>query len=253
MTAPDFRGDPPSHYLCSLLEAAGLPHLFTTRHFPGVSAFREPGPPLGPGAQELLAVHALAVQPAAFLKQVHGASVAHVSHGGHAGQGDALMSAKPGLPVAVFSADCVPVLLYDPEGRRVAAVHAGWRGTVQGVAGAAVDALRNEGGDPEHFFAAIGPSIGPCCYEVDKPVIARLDAAFPGRWGSWVRSRGNGKWMLDLWAANEEQLREAGMRGDRIANPRLCTGCRGDLFYSYRRGDNGRLVTIAALPLSATP
>ena len=54
MTAPDFRGDPPSHYLCSLLEAAGLPHLFTTRHFPGVSAFREPGPPLGPGAQELL-------------------------------------------------------------------------------------------------------------------------------------------------------------------------------------------------------
>ena len=106
----------------------------------------------------------------------------------------------------------------------------------------------------EHFRAAIGPSIGPCCYEVDKPVIARLDAAFPGRWGSWVRSRGNnGKWMLDLWAANEEQLREAGMRGNRIANPRLCTGCRGDLFYSYRRGDIGRLVTIAALPLSATP
>jgi copper oxidase (laccase) domain-containing protein len=88
---------------------------------------------------------------------------------------------------------------------------------------------------------------------VDKPVIARLDAAFPGRWGSWVRSRGNGKWMLDLWAANEAQLREAGMRGDRIANPRLCTGCRGDLFYSYRRGDNGRLVSIAAVPLSATP
>ena len=62
MTAPDFRGDPPSHYLCSLLEEAGLPHLFTTRHFPGVSAFREPGPPLGPGAQELLAAHALAAQ-----------------------------------------------------------------------------------------------------------------------------------------------------------------------------------------------
>src|SRR5439155_37751 len=83
----------------------------------------------GPGAQELLAAHALAARPAAFLKQVHGASVAHVSHGGHAGQGDALMSDKPGLPVAVFSADCVPVLLYDPEGRRVAAVHAGWRAT----------------------------------------------------------------------------------------------------------------------------
>ncbi len=248
MTLPIFRGEPPSHYLSPLLEEAGLPHLFTTRHFPGISAFREPGPPLGVGAQALLEANALAVQPSAFLKQVHGASVAHVSDGGHAGQADALMTDKPGLPIAVFSADCVPVLLYDSEGRRVAAVHAGWRGTAQGVARAAVDALRSAGGEPEHFLAAIGPSIGPCCFEVDKPVVASLDTAFPGRWGAWVRTRGAGKWMLDLWAANEEQLREAGMRGDRIANPRLCTGCRDDLFYSYRRGDKGRLVSIAALP-----
>jgi copper oxidase (laccase) domain-containing protein len=84
---------------------------------------------------------------------------------------------------------------------------------------------------------------------VDKPVIARLDAAFPGRWGAWVRSVGAGKWMLDLWAANEDQLRSAGIRSDKVDNPRLCTGCRTDLFYSYRRGHNGRLISIAALPL----
>jgi copper oxidase (laccase) domain-containing protein len=87
---------------------------------------------------------------------------------------------------------------------------------------------------------------------VDKPVIARLDAAFPGRWGAWVRSVGAGKWMLDLWAANEDQLRGAGIPGDRVDNPRLCTGCRTDLFYSYRRGQNGRLVSVAALPLVST-
>ncbi len=113
---------------------------------------------------------------------------------------------------------------------------------------AAVDALVETGGTPGRFLAAVGPSIGPCCYEVDKPVIARLDAAFPGRWGAWVRSVGLGKWMLDLWAANEDQLRSAGLRGDRIDNPRLCTGCRTDLFYSYRRGHKGRLVSIAAIP-----
>src|SRR5262249_40683509 len=83
----------------------------------------------------------------------------------------------------------------------------------------------------------------------DKPVIAQLDRAFTGRWGAWVKSIGAGKWMLDLWAANEEQLRSAGLRGDRIFNPRLCTACRTDLFFSYRRGHHGRLVSIAALPL----
>src|SRR2546425_5904481 len=193
MTAPDFRGDPPTHYLCSLLEDAGVPHLFTTRHFPGVSAFREPGPPLGAGAQDLLATHALAAQPAAFLKQVHGASVAQVSNGGHAGQGDALMSDKPGLPVVVFSADCVPVLLYDPEGRRVAAIHAGWRGTVQGVAGAAVGGPRDGGGAAQHFLAAIGPAIGAPCLGGGKPVVPGPQWAAPRRRGAWGGGAGDGQ------------------------------------------------------------
>jgi purine-nucleoside/S-methyl-5'-thioadenosine phosphorylase / adenosine deaminase len=248
MTAPRFQGDPSTHFLSPLLESAGVPHLFTTRNFPGVTAFREPFPPLGPDAMPLLAEHGLAAEPAAFLKQVHGAEVLRATEGGLAGNADALMTDKPALPIAVFSADCVPLVIYDPEGRRLAVVHAGWRGTARSVARAAVLALVGAGGLPEQFIVAVGPSIGPCCYEVDKPVIARLDQAFPGRWGAWVRSVGAGKWMLDLWAANEHQLLSAGLRGDRIDNPRLCTGCRTDLFYSYRRGHKGRLVSIGAIP-----
>ena len=225
-----------------------MPHLFTTRNFPGVTAFRDPVPPLGADAQPLLAECGLGSRAAAFLKQVHGARVINAREGGLAGNADALVTDTPGLPIAVFSADCVPLLLYDPDGRRLAAVHAGWRGTAQSVARATVEALVEAGGRPERLLAAIGPSIGPCCYEVDKPVIAQLDRAFSGRWGAWVRSVGAGKWMLDLWAANEDQLRAAGIPGGRISNPRLCTGCRTDLFYSYRRGHHGRLVSIAALP-----
>jgi YfiH family protein len=249
MTAPRFQGDPPTHFVSPQLEGAGVPHLFTTRNFPGVTAFREPFPPLGPDARPLLESCALAAEPPAFLKQVHGAQVIRATEGGCAGSADALITETPGLPIAVFSADCVPLLIYDPDGRRLAAAHAGWRGTAQSVARAAVEALVEAGGRPEGFLAAVGPSIGPCCYEVDKPVIARFDQAFPGQWGAWVRSVGLGKWMLDLWAANEGQLRGAGLRGDRIDNPRLCTGCRTDLFYSYRRGHNGRLVSVAAVPL----
>jgi len=248
MTALRFHGDPPTHCVSPLLEGAGVPHLFTTRNFPGVTAFRDPFPPLGPDATPLLADCGLAAEPAAFLKQVHGADVLRATQGGCVGNADVVMTDRPGLPIAVFSADCVPLLIYDPDGRRLAAAHAGWRGTAWSVARAAVEALVEAGGRPEGFLAAVGPSIGPCCYEVDKPVIARLDQAFSGRWGAWVRSVGPGKWMLDLWAANEEQLRGAGLRGDRIDNPRLCTGCRTDLFYSYRRGHNGRLVSIAAVP-----
>ena len=249
MTAPRFEGEPPTHFLSPLLEDAGVPHLFTTRHFPGVTAFRDPEPPLGESARPLLEAHGLAGSPAAFLKQVHGATVIRAGAGGLVGHADAILTDTPGLPVAVFSADCVPLLLYDPDGPWLGAVHAGWRGTAQSVSRAAVEALVKAGARPERLLAALGPSIGPCCYEVDKPVIAQLDRAFAGRWGAWVKSIGAGKWMLDLWAANEEQLRGAGLRGDRIFNPRLCTACRTDLFFSYRRGHHGRLVSIAALPL----
>ncbi|HET8578648.1 MAG TPA: peptidoglycan editing factor PgeF [Methylomirabilota bacterium] len=249
-----FVGDPPLYLTSALLSNAGLSHLFTTRYFPGVTPPAEPTSPFGPDAVKLLAERGLARAPVAFLRQVHGARAARVERGGLAGRGDVLATEKPGLPLAVFTADCLSIIVYDPIRRALAVAHAGWRGTIQGVARAAAQALIAVGGAPEDFVVGIGPSIGPCCYEVDRPVIEPLSAAFPERWAAWARPAGPGRWRLDLWEANEDQLRAAGLRPERIDNPRLCTACRTDLFFSYRRGrGQGRLVAVAALPDGPAP
>ena len=231
-----------------LLEAHGLPHLFTTRHFPGTTLPTEPRRPFGPEAQPLLAEHGLQAEPA-YLRQVHGPAVIEVDRGGLAGQADALATGHPGLPLCISTADCLPVVLFDARHHRLAAVHAGWRGTVQAVSPAAVATLARAGSAPEDLVVAIGPSIGPCCYEVDAPVIEHFRAAFPTAWEAWFTPKGPGKWMLDLWRANVEQLREAGVPAERIEILGLCTGCRPDLLFSYRRERGaGRLVAVAALP-----
>jgi hypothetical protein len=120
---------------------------------------------------------------------------------------------------------------------------------VQSVARAVVADLVASGSTAVDLVVAIGPSIGPCCYEVDEPVIERFAAAFPGAWEAWMTPKGPGKWMLDLWRANLDQLTGAGVRPDRVDRLGLCTGCRPDLLFSYRRERGaGRLVTVAALP-----
>lgn len=250
MTAParPAQGDPPSFVTSRLLGEHGLPHLFTTRHFPGVVRPTEPRPPFGPQAAPLLAAGGLHAD-AAFARQVHGAAVLRVERGGFAGHGDALVTARPGVPLAISTADCLPIVLYDARGARLAAVHAGWRGTAQAVAGAAVAELADGGSAPADLVAAIGPSIGPCCYEVDAPVIERFAGAFPATHRAWFTPKGPGRWRLDLWRANVDQLVEAGVRPDRIDLLGLCTGCRPDLLFSYRREKGaGRLVAVAALP-----
>jgi polyphenol oxidase len=240
--------DPPRFVTSRLLEDHGLPHLFTTRHFPGVVKPTEPRPPFGPEAAPFLTPRGLGGQ-AAFARQVHGAAVLRAEKGGLAGHGDALATARPGLPLAISTADCLPIVLYDAHAARLAAVHAGWRGTVQAVARAAVADLVATGSVAADLVVAIGPSIGPCCYEVDGPVIERFQVAFPGAWEAWMTPKGPGKWMLDLWRANLDQLTGAGVRPDRVDSLGLCTGCRPDLLFSYRRERGaGRLVTVAALP-----
>jgi len=199
-------------------------------------------------AVPLLAPRGLAAPPA-FARQVHGAAVLRAERGGFAGHGDALATARPGLPLAISTADCLPIVLYDAGAGRLAAVHAGWRGTVQSVARAAVADLVAAGSAAADLVVAIGPSIGPCCYEVDASVIERLEAAFPGGWEPWATPKGPGKWMLDLWRANLDQLTAAGVRPGRVDSLGLCTGCRPDLLFSYRRERGaGRLVTVAAVP-----
>lgn len=143
------------------------------------------------------------------------------------------MASADDLCLGVLSADCVSILIADGQGR-VAAVHAGWRGTVAGVAGAAVRALRELGARPEQLRAVLGPSIGPCCFEVQADVAA----AFTAVCAPSVQQRG-GRTFVDLWRTSRELLLQAGLSAEHIDAAPPCTHCDPQRFYSYRRDGAG--------------
>jgi YfiH family protein len=240
-------GVPPVYLGFGGLAGAGLAHAATTRHFPGLTPWNSGGSPFSTAAVAGLAPAGIDLGRAAWARQVHGADVARVTASGFVGQADALVTTSRGIPLAIFTADCLPIVMFDPEAGVLAAAHAGWRGTVRGVAQAAVAAACATGARAERLRAAIGPSIGPCCYEVDEPVIAELAVAYPEQYEQWVQPARPGHWMLDLWQASEDLLARAGVRAERLENARLCTACDPELFYSYRKGNRGRLLTAAAL------
>jgi polyphenol oxidase len=159
----------------------------------------------------------------ATLKQIHSATcVAAEGRAGQLGQGDALVENTPGSVVAVKTADCIPVLLVDERRRAVAAVHAGWRGTADGIVRRAVAAMHERfGSAPADLDAAIGPGIGACCYEVGPEVAARFGI--------------EGRVRLDLPAVNRRQLLDAGVMARRIYTSSLCTMCHPREMHSFRR------------------
>jgi polyphenol oxidase len=173
----------------------------------------------------------------ATLKQIHSAScLAAEGRAGLLGEGDALIENQPGSVVAVKTADCIPILLVDERLRAVAAVHAGWRGTVARIAAGAVAAMgRRFGTRTEDLHAAIGPGIGKCCYEVGAEVAAQFG--------------GQGRGHIDLAAANRRQLEEAGVTPARVYASNLCTMCRGEEFDSFRRDREaaGRMYSFAGI------
>jgi YfiH family protein len=173
----------------------------------------------------------------ATLKQIHSAScVEACGRGGELGQGDALLENTPAAVIAVKTADCVPILLVDERRRAVAAVHAGWRGTVARIAATAVAAMHEKfGTEPRDLHAAIGPAIGVCCYEVGPEVAEQF--------------RLHGRAHLDLRAADREQLLEVGVTPERIYASNLCTKCLAAEFHSYRRDGQkaGRLYSFVGL------
>lgn len=190
-------------------------------------------------------------QPWASVRQVHGSTVLRVDERPGEeplGNADALITDHPGLPLAIFTADCAAVYIYDPVRRAVGLAHAGWRGTAAGVAARTLAAMREAYGTyPGDCYAAVSPAIGSCCYEVDEAVVSQL-RRFP--WlGRVVRETRPGHWRLDLWLANRLQLEDAGLLPGRIAVSGLCTACHTDEFYSHRAeaGRTGRQAALLVL------
>jgi YfiH family protein len=188
-------------------------------------------------------------------------------------KGDALITATPGLLLAVQTADCVPILLADKRRRVVAAVHSGWRGTLRRIGAKTVGRMRQEfGSEPGDIAAVLGPAIGKCCYEVGREVAREFESQF-ARAGEWFEGPyGNLSvteepidlpWLtmippghqpppvtvrLDLQAANRHILEEAGISPKRIFSISLCTACHGDLLFSYRREHvTGRMMAVIGL------
>jgi YfiH family protein len=173
----------------------------------------------------------------ATVKQVHSAAcVAAEGRSGVLEQADALLEDHLGSVIAIKTADCIPILLVDERHRTVAAVHAGWRGTVARIAPAAVESMgRRFATDPRDLHAAIGPGIGKCCYEVGPEVAVQFGE--------------QGRAHISLADANRAQLLEAGVTPERIYASNLCTMCLAEEFHSFRRDGQaaGRLYSFAGI------
>lgn len=201
---------------------------------------------------------ALGVDPGDFVfsRQVHGAAVLVVTAADRGTgafavdesvpEADVLVTADPGVVLAILTADCVPIVLYDPEAHVLACVHAGWRGTVARACAAAVTAMAGLGARPAGIVAGIGPAIGADRYQVGAEVAAAAEAEFGAGAGAVIRPDGTGRWLFDLIAANRLVLREAGLADGNVHVAPYATG--GGLFFSDRAARPcGRLALVARL------
>jgi YfiH family protein len=205
------------------------------------------------------------------LKQIH-SDVIRVFHEASGGgcKGDASTTNRPGVLLGVQTADCVPILLVDLKKRAVAAIHAGWKGSLSRITEKTVGRMRMEfGSRPQDLVAAIGPSIGPCCYEVAAEFVSKFTTQFADATEYFDEARSGDEpnplqWLnmmppghqpppkgvhLDLGKANRSQLLAAGLRPSNLFESNLCTGCRTDLFFSYRKegAQSGRLMSVIGI------
>lgn len=186
----------------------------------------------------------------------HGAKVAQVArrnYGEYVGPADGIISSEPGCGLTMNYADCSPILLYDPEHQAIGLGHAGWKGAVKDLPGALVLAMQGAfGSQPSAVMAAVGPSIGPCCYQVGEPVLSAVRGSFneaeslllPDNGEDSIRQE---RRLLDLPEANRLRLVAAGVQHLEMAE--FCTACRSDLFFSHRadKGNTGRFGALLIL------
>lgn len=189
-----------------------------------------------------------------YTQQTHTTNVAVVSKkdaGSTLKETDGLVTDSPGICLVTFYADCVPLYFVDPVRRAIGLSHSGWRGTVGKMAAATVEKMEEcFGTRPEDIIAAVGPSICQDCYEVSEDVTSRFKEAFwEEDWKDLFYKKENGKFQLDLWKANEINLREAGVLPEHIAVTNVCTCCNPKILFSHRvQGWNrGNLCAFLAL------
>ena len=184
------------------------------------------------------------------VKQVHGRDVFIAGHAPPpAGvvEADAVLTDTPGLPVGVLTADCLPILLFDPVKNAAAAVHAGWRGTVKGVAMEAVFHMEHEFScKAQDICAAFGPYIAPCCYRVGEEVIAAYKKSFGTSPKGFVYGEDGDKLWFDLARANREVLKSAGVDEKKMVFDFACTSCESSRLFSHRKagGLTGRQLSF---------
>lgn len=155
---------------------------------------------------------------------------------------DGLITDIPGITLVTFFADCVPLYFLDPVHKAIGLSHSGWRGTVNRMGRVTLEAMAREfGSKPEQMIACIGPSICRDCYEVGAEVAEAFQNAYDKKyWDFILTDKGNGKYLLDLWAANSILLQESGIPKERISVTNICTCCNPDLLYSHRRSAERR-------------
>lgn len=158
---------------------------------------------------------------------------------------DGLITNELKVPLITFYADCVPLFFVDPIQRVIGLAHAGWKGTVNKIAKAMVQKFQSYyHSNPQDILVGIGPSIGPCCFEVDEPVAHIFQKQIAG--DNWIQSFKNGKYKIDLWKVNQQILLETGIPKNNISIMGLCTKCHKDIFFSHR-GHQGKRGSLAAI------
>ncbi len=254
---------------CDAFDAAGgVAHGFSTREggvSEGIYASLNLGPNRGDEREHVLknyrrftAAIGAKAEGLVCAHQVHGDTVRCVTTADR-GKGlerpwdfeaDGLITDVPGLCLAVLTADCLPILLYDPVRRVAGAVHAGWRGTAMGIAGRAVEKMTESYGcRPEHILAALGPGISQCCFETDEDVPNAMTEAMGTCALRHIQVRDNGKFHVDLKGMNALRLEKAGVKAEHIAVSEVCTFCRHERFWSHRytRGQRGSQAALIQL------
>lgn len=194
--------------------------------------------------------------------QVHGDKI-HLVTSGDKGRGasdphtvipdtDGLITQAEGVFLIAFFADCVPLLFLDPVNKAIGIAHAGWKGTVAGIGGKTVLAMKSAfGTKPDRLIVTVGPSIGACHYQVDEPVLKRFREEFPSEYQELISCEDSGghAW-LDLWKANVLQLIRTGVAEENISVAGICTQCMQNEFFSHRAGDKGRHAALISLQSS---